>query len=104
MYTLNSNNFNQGISSPLDQFEVRDLLFIDIPILENLHLSLTNIGFFLTIGALYIIILNINNVNYIELVDGGVFDIFGWVSEIHKINNSSKCLPEIMTEWIFFLP
>jgi len=68
MYTLNSNNFNQGISSPLDQFEVRDLLFIDIPILENLHLSLTNIGFFLTIGALYIIILNISSTNFNKLV------------------------------------
>jgi len=68
MYTLNSNNFNQGISSPLDQFEVRDLLFIDIPILENLHISLTNIGFFLTIGALYLIILNISSTNFNKLV------------------------------------
>jgi F-type H+-transporting ATPase subunit a len=68
MYTLNSNNFNQEISSPLSQFEVRDLLFIDIPILENLHISLTNIGFFLTIGTLFIIILNISSTNFNKLV------------------------------------
>jgi len=68
MHTLNSNNFNQEISSPLSQFEVRDLLFIDMPILENLHISITNIGFFLITGTFFIIILNISSTNFNKLV------------------------------------
>ena len=45
----------KDILSPLDQFEIRDLLSLDAPILGNLHLSITNIGLYLTIGALFII-------------------------------------------------
>ena len=37
--------------SPLDQFEVRDLLSLDAPLLGNTHFSITNIGLYLTIGA-----------------------------------------------------
>ena len=36
------------ILSHLDQFEIRNLLSIDAPILANLHMSLTNIGLYLT--------------------------------------------------------
>jgi F-type H+-transporting ATPase subunit a len=68
MHSISSNYFNNWISSPLEQFEVRDLLFIDIPLLENLHISITNIGFFLTIGTLFIIILNVSSTNFNKLV------------------------------------
>ena len=37
--------------SPLDQFEVRDLVSLNAPILGNLSISLTNIGLYLTIGG-----------------------------------------------------
>jgi F-type H+-transporting ATPase subunit a len=47
-----------SITSPLDQFEIRDLLSLDAPILGNLHLSITNIGLFLTIGTIFILGLN----------------------------------------------
>ena len=40
------------VSSPLDQFEVRDLFSINANLLGNLHLSLTNIGLYLSIGLL----------------------------------------------------
>jgi len=46
------------ISSPLDQFEIRDLFSLDAPLFGNLHLSITNIGLYLVIG--FIIALNIN--------------------------------------------
>ena len=36
-------SFNE-ITTPLDQFEIRDLLSVNAPILGNLHVSLTNIG------------------------------------------------------------
>ena len=47
-----------NITSPLDQFEIRDLITLDAPLLGNLHLSITNITFYLFIG--FIISLNLN--------------------------------------------
>jgi len=43
------------ISTPLDQFEIRDYIMIDAPILNNLHISLTNIGLYITIAFVIII-------------------------------------------------
>lgn len=69
MSTLSLNtNFYKEILSPLDQFELRDLLSLDAPILGNLHLSITNIGFYLTIGALFIFALSLLTTNYNKLV------------------------------------
>lgn len=59
---------DKSISSPLDQFEIRDLLSIDAPILANLHLSITNIGLYLTIAALIALTVNILAVNYNRVV------------------------------------
>jgi hypothetical protein len=42
-------------ASPLDQFEIRDYIIIDAPLLGNAHLSLTNITLYLGI-AFFIII------------------------------------------------
>ena len=57
-----------AIHSPLEQFEIRDLLYLDAPIVGNLHLSITNIGFYLMVGAFFIFILNILSTNYNKLV------------------------------------
>jgi F-type H+-transporting ATPase subunit a len=43
------------ISTPLDQFEIRDYIMIDAPILNNLHISLTNIGLYITIAFVIIV-------------------------------------------------
>jgi hypothetical protein len=56
------------IASPLDQFEIRDLLSLNAPILGNLHLSLTNIGLYLTIGAFLILTLNMLATNFNKVV------------------------------------
>ncbi len=61
-------NYYSQISSPLDQFEIRDLLSLDAPILANLHFSLTNIGLYLTIGAIIILNLNLLATNYNKVV------------------------------------
>ena len=53
-----------SIISPLDQFEIRDLLSLDAPILANLHLSITNIGLYLTITAAICLALNFLATNY----------------------------------------
>jgi F-type H+-transporting ATPase subunit a len=65
--SLNLNLFRE-ISSPLDQFEIRDLLSLDTGILGNYHLSITNIGLYLTIGVFLILALNILSTNYNKLV------------------------------------
>lgn len=69
MNTL-SNIFNSSFNtlSPLSQFEIRDLLSIDTPILGNLHVSITNIGFYLTIGAIFLILISLLGTNYNKLV------------------------------------
>jgi F-type H+-transporting ATPase subunit a len=56
------------ISSPLDQFEIRNLLSIDAPVLANMHISLTNIGLYLTIGTFLILSLNVLATNYNKIV------------------------------------
>ena len=48
-----------NITSPLDQFEIRNLLSLDAPILGNLSISLTNIGLYLTMAGFLILMLNL---------------------------------------------
>jgi len=55
-------------TSPLDQFEIRDLVSLDIPVLANLHLSITNIGLYLFIGFSITLVLNMITTNYNKLV------------------------------------
>ena len=62
------NLIHNDIPSPLDQFEIRNLLSLDAPILGNLHISITNIGLYLTIGTFIILMLNILAVNYNKVV------------------------------------
>jgi F-type H+-transporting ATPase subunit a len=62
MYNLNI------VLSPLDQFEIRDLVSINLGILNNCHISLTNIGLYLTISMLIILGINILTTNYNRLV------------------------------------
>ena len=64
---MNLHSFT-NVSSPLDQFEIRNLLSIDAPILANIHLSITNIGLYLTIGAFLILSLNVLATNYNKVV------------------------------------
>jgi F-type H+-transporting ATPase subunit a len=60
--------FLTEIASPLDQFEIRNLISLDAPILANLHLSLTNIGLYISISAFIILSLNILGNNYNKVV------------------------------------
>ena len=64
---INIHNFNENIS-PLAQFEIRNLLSLEMPILNNWHLSITNIGFYLTLGGLFILTLYLSSTNYNKLV------------------------------------
>ena len=53
------NTLNLVVHSPLDQFEIRNLISVDAPILFNLNLSLTNIALYLVIASILIITLNL---------------------------------------------
>lgn len=55
-------------TSPLDQFEIRNLISLDAPILSNLHISITNIGLYLTIGSFLIIGSSIIATNYNKVI------------------------------------
>ena len=57
-----------SISSPLDQFEIRNFLSLDAPILADLHLSLTNIGLYLTSAALTILAVSVLATNYNKVI------------------------------------
>jgi F0F1-type ATP synthase membrane subunit a len=53
------------ITSPLDQFEIRDIFNLDI---LNLHLNITNIGLYLTIGTIIILTSSLLATNYNKIV------------------------------------
>jgi len=56
------------VQSPLDQFEVRDLLSLNAPILANLHLSLTNIGLYLIIATYLALVFNLLTTNFNKIL------------------------------------
>lgn len=54
--------------SPLDQFEIRNLISLDVPVLLDLHLSVTNIGLYLCLGAFIVLSLNLIATNNNKVV------------------------------------
>jgi len=62
------NKFTTIINSPLDQFEVRNLLSLDAPILGDIYLSITNISLYLTIGIIIAFSFNILSTNYNKII------------------------------------
>jgi len=54
--------------NPLDQFEVRDYLLLDFPILADTRISLTNISLYLFIGSVIIIFVHMIEKDFIKLV------------------------------------
>jgi F-type H+-transporting ATPase subunit a len=61
-------NLDRQIISPLTQFEIRDLLSLDAPVLGNLHIAITNIGLYLVLSLVFILALNLLSTNYNKLV------------------------------------
>ncbi len=111
MNTLSTNNLFSQILSPLDQFEIRDLLSIDAPILGNLHLSLTNIGLYLLIGAFLTLTLSLLSTNYNKLVSNnwsiGQESLYATIHSIviNQINSNKGQLyfPFMYTLFLFIL-
>ena len=107
----NLNTLNLEILSPLSQFEIRDLLSIDAPLIGNLHISLTNIGFYLTISLLIIIALSLLSTNYNKLISNnwsiGQESLYATIHSIviGQINPRSGQMyfPFIYTLFVFIL-
>ena len=105
------NPFYTDISSPLDQFEIRNLISIDAPILANIHISITNIGLYLIIGAFIIIFLNVLVINYNKIVSNrwsiSLESLYATIHSIviNQINakNGQIYFPFIYTLFIFIL-
>ena len=54
--------------SPLDQFEIRNLLSLEAPLLGNLSLSLTNIGLYLTFAGYLVFMIGVMSTNNNKIV------------------------------------
>jgi F-type H+-transporting ATPase subunit a len=100
-----------SISSPLDQFEIRDLVSLDAAILDNLHISLTNIGLYLTISAFVIIFMSLLATNYNKVVSNAwSLSQESIYATVHSIvvnqinaNKGQVYFPFIYTLFIFIL-
>ena len=98
--------------TPLDQFEIRDYIIIDLPILLNAHLSVTNINIYI-ITSLFIILFifsfihkfsnNFINSNW-KLSNETIYDTISTIS-INQINKIKGQLyfPFILTLFILIL-
>ena len=97
--------------SPLDQFEVRNLLSLDAPILANIHISLTNIGLYLTIGTFIALIANLITNNQGKILSNSwSLSLESIYATIHSIvinqinaNKGQIYFPFIYTLFIFIL-
>ena len=104
-------NIFTEIPSPLDQFEIRDLLSLDIAILNGWHLSITNIGLYLTVGVLFILGLYILSTNYNKIVSNNwsisqeslYATIYSIVVNQINSKNGQRYFPFIYTLFIFIL-
>ena len=104
-------NLMLDVSSPLDQFELRDLLSLDAPIVANLHISITNIGLYLTIATLAILFLNFLAKNYEKVVSNkwsisqeSVYaTVYSIVVNQINANKGQAYFPFIYTVFLFIL-
>jgi len=61
-------NFFFNVISPLDQFEIRNLLSIHAPVFGNISLSITNIALYLTISGYILIMISVLSTNNNKLI------------------------------------
>jgi F-type H+-transporting ATPase subunit a len=97
-------------TSPLDQFEIRDILNLEI-LGGSFHLSLTNIGFYLSIATLLILTLGLLATNYNKLVSNNwsitqeslYFTIHNIVTGQINPRNGQVYFPFMYTLFLFIL-
>lgn len=108
---LSSSEYFTEISSPLDQFEIRNLISLEAPIMGNLNLSLTNIGLYLVIGTLLVLSLNLLATNNNKVISNNwsvsqetIYDtIHGIVTSQINAKSGQIYFPFIYTLFAFVL-
>jgi len=109
MISYGTHNVFNEIISPLNQFEIQDLIKFNV--LNHINLSVTNIGFYLTLGCIFILILNLLSTNYNKLVSNrwsiSQESLYATIHSIviNQINqkNGQNYFPFIYTLFIFIL-
>jgi F-type H+-transporting ATPase subunit a len=99
------------ILNPLDQFEIRDLLSINVSLLGNIHFSLTNIGLYLLIGTFIIIIYSLLATNNYKIIPNNwsigqealYFTVFSIVVNQINTNKGQIYFPFIYVLFLFIL-
>ncbi len=99
------------ILSPLDQFEIRDLLSLNISLLNNTHISLTNIGLYLSVGIILIISYSLLATNNNKIIPNSwslsqetlYFTVHGIVINQINSNKGQVYFPFIYSLFIFIL-
>ena len=99
------------ILSPLDQFEIKNLINLELNILGNIQISLTNIGLYLTLSATIVLILNLLATNYNKIISNewsiNQESLYSTIHSIvtNQINNSTGQIyfPFIYGLFIFIL-
>jgi F-type H+-transporting ATPase subunit a len=99
-----------NIISPLDQFEIRDLISINAPIFLNTHISITNIGLYLSLAGLVAIFINILGTSNKLVFNNWSLTIETIYATIHSIvinqinsNKGQLYFPFIYVLFIFIL-
>lgn len=98
-------------TNPLSQFEIRDFFNVKLTFLNNLQLSLTNIGLYLIIATSFILILNLLSINSNKLIGNkwsiGQESLYATIQSIviNQINakKGQVYFPFIYTLFIFIL-
>ena len=83
-----------SIICPLNQFDLRDLFSLNAPLLGNLYISLTNIGLYLSVGALSLNVLGAIHIirNQINPAKGQIYFPFIYTLFI-LVNNLIGMVP-----------
>ena len=113
LYFLTINNliFITNFASPLDQFEIRNLLSLNLPVLGNLSLSFTNIALYLCIAAFLSFTLTLLATNYNTLVSNNwsiaketiYFTVYSIVVNQINSKNGQIYFPFMYVLFIFIL-
>jgi len=100
-----------NIISPLDQFEIRDYIELNLHIFEELKISLTNISLYLILASIIVLLVNMINTDFTKIISDkwniAKECVYDTVNSIVKgqINNHSGQIyfPFIYTLFLFIL-
>jgi len=103
--------FYINILNPLDQFEIRDYIELNLHIFEELKISLTNISLYLILGSITVVLINTTMINFTKIISDKwsmakecIYDTINSIvkGQINK-HNGQIYFPFIYTLFLFIL-